>query len=246
MPEITPSKYLVTAGWDDAPHLTEEAKRELLASTPPHLREARSKGIPHLGSGAIYPVPIEDVVVPAFVIPDHWPRSYAMDVGWRVTAAIWVAVDPTDGTAYAYSEHKMGERRPLEHAAAIKARGTWVRGVIDPAAGGRSQSDGRRLIDTYRAQGLDLSKADNSVEAGIHATYEALALGRLKIFETLVQWQDEYRLYRRDERGRIVKEHDHLMDCTRYWVMSGRRVARTRPVRRDDTPWIPADRVAGY
>ena len=25
-------------------------------------------------------------------------------------------------------------------------------------------------------------------------------------------------MYRRDEKGRIIKEHDHLMDCTRYLV----------------------------
>ena len=36
------------AGWDDVPHLEERTKTELLESTPPHLRDARSKGIPSL------------------------------------------------------------------------------------------------------------------------------------------------------------------------------------------------------
>ena len=56
------SKYVVFAGWQDVPHLSEEAKAGLAASYLPHERDARMKGIPSLGSGAIYPVPEEDVV----------------------------------------------------------------------------------------------------------------------------------------------------------------------------------------
>jgi hypothetical protein len=37
-------------------------------------------------------------------------------------------------------------------------------------------------------------------------------------------------MYRRDEKGRIVKENDHLMDCMRYLVRSGIRVACVQPV----------------
>ena len=74
MPEITDSKYLVTAGWDDAPHLDPKAKEELLSSIPPYLRDARSKGIPSLGSGAIYPISEDEISVPYFDIPVYWPR----------------------------------------------------------------------------------------------------------------------------------------------------------------------------
>ena len=42
--------------------------------------------------------------------------------------------------------------------------------------------------------------------------------GRLKIFNTLVYLQKEFRLYRRNLKGKIVKEHDHLMDDMRYLV----------------------------
>jgi hypothetical protein len=43
--EISASKYMVTASWEDAPHLDEKTKAELLAATPPYLRDPRSKGI---------------------------------------------------------------------------------------------------------------------------------------------------------------------------------------------------------
>ena len=32
---------------------------------------------------------------------------------------------------------------------------------------------------------------------------------------------EEFRLYRRNEKGKIVKVNDHLCDCLRYLIMSG-------------------------
>jgi len=86
------------------------------------------------------------------------------------------------------------------------------------------------IMSQYQAVGLILSKADNSVEAGLYKTWMALSSGKLKVFESLLPWFDEYRLYRRDEKGKIVKERDHLMDCTRYFMMSGIAVAAYQPV----------------
>ena len=80
------SKLVVGATWDDVPHLSAEQKAELWGSIPPYQRDARSKGIPQLGSGAIYPVPEAEIVVDPFEIPLHWPRGYGLDVGWNRTA----------------------------------------------------------------------------------------------------------------------------------------------------------------
>lgn len=228
MPEISPSRYLVQCGWDDVPHLDARTKAELLASTPPHLRDARSKGIPALGSGAIYPVAESEITCAPFEIPAWWPRLYALDVGWRVTAALWLAWDRAIDVAYAYTEYRREEAEPAIHAAAIRARGGWIPGVIDPASRGRAQADGRQLIVSYRDLGLDLLTADNSVESGLFDVWSRLSTGRLKLFSTLVHTLGEYRIYRRDERGRIVKEHDHHMDCLRYGVR-GLSHAKTKP-----------------
>jgi hypothetical protein len=226
---ITDSRALITCGWDDVPHLDEKTKRELLEATPPHLRDARSKGTPSLGAGAIYPIPESEITVPFMPIPDYWPRAYAMDPGWNRTAAIWGAWDPNDWTLYLYAEHYRGQAEPGIHAEAIKARGAWINGVIDPASRGSSQKDGEALFDLYEQYGLRLSKADNSVEVGLDATWAALSSGRMKVMAHLQHWFAEYRLYRRDEHGKIIKKNDHLMDCTRYLVRSGRPVAQVRP-----------------
>jgi len=80
--------------------LSEAAKAELLASIPPYQREARSKGVPQLGSGAVYQVPETNIVVPDFELPAHYPRAYGLDVGWNRTAAVWGARDNETGIIY--------------------------------------------------------------------------------------------------------------------------------------------------
>jgi phage terminase large subunit-like protein len=218
-------KAVVSATWDDVPHLSAQAKEELWNAIPPFQRDARSKGLPQLGAGAIYPVPESTVVCEPFDIPKHWPRSYGLDVGWNRTAAIFGAHDRENDVVYWYSEHYLGEVEPAVHASAIRARGN-LPGAIDPASRGRSQVDGRQLIQLYREQGLELVEARNAVEAGIFEVWERLCTGRLKIFSTLQHTRAEFRLYRRDERGKVVKENDHAMDAGRYQITTGLGVAR--------------------
>ena len=222
-------KFVVNATWDDAPHLTEKQKSELLAGIPPYQRNARSKGIPQLGSGAIYPLSEEDITIEPFELPPTWPRAYALDVGWNRTAALWGAWDQQSDIVYLYSEYYRAQAEPVIHAEGIKARGSWIPGVIDPAARGRSQKDGSRLVDDYVGLGLNLSYAVNAVEAGLLNVWQRLSTGRLKVFKGLQNFFAEFRIYRRDEKGNIVKEHDHLMDDCRYLCMSGLEIAMTAP-----------------
>lgn len=224
------TKYLISCDWDQCAHLSKREKDELYASIPPFQRDARSKGIPQLGSGAIYQVPESEILVDDFAIPDDWRKCYGMDVGWNRTAAIWGAYNPVDDVVYLYSEYYRSHVEPVINAEALKARGKWIEGVIDPAARGRSQVDGRSLVEMYLDLGLKLSFANNAVEAGIYEVWERLSSGRLKVFKSLSNFRAEYRIYRRDEKGRIVKKDDHLLDATRYLIMSGLDVAKKKTV----------------
>lgn len=212
---------LVMAGWDDVPHLSATQKARMLANCEVHLREARSKGIPSIGSGAIYPVSEDQIVVDDFALPAHWPRVYGLDVGWNCTAAVFGAIDRETDVLYLYSEHYQGQQEPSTHVAGIRGRGEWINGVIDPASRGRSQKDGQQLLQIYRDLGLKLLLADNSVESGLFAVHQRLATGRLKVFRSMKNWLSEYRIYRRDDKGHIVKVKDHAMDATRYLVVTG-------------------------
>ena len=107
--------------------------------------------------------------------------------------------------------------------------------MIDPASEGRSQKDGSRMIDEYYILGLDVMPAERSlVESGLLTVWQRLSSGRLKVFNHLENWLAEFRIYRRDDKGKVVKNNDHLMDATRYAIMSGLQVARTEPSQDDD------------
>ena len=92
--------------------------------------------------------------------------------------------------------------------------------------------------------GLDVEVAFIGVESGIYEVWQRLSTGRLKVFRSMSNWLYEFRLYRRDEKGRIVKENDHLMDATRYLVMSGLDRAKVKPVEETRTSQI--DYYSGY
>lgn len=217
------SKYIDLIGWDDAPHLQpphisneelDDMERDML----PHQRQARRTGRPSLGSGAIYPVEEDLIFVEPFRIPEYFERAWSLDVGWRCTAALFGARDPDTETIYLTHEYYGKEAQPIVHAHGIKAMLPWddLEGAIDPASAGSNQKDGTKLKEEYEDLGLELTKANNAVAAGIHRVLTLMQSGQLKVFSTMVHWRKEFRLYRRDEKGRIVKENDHLMDCTRY------------------------------
>lgn len=228
-------KHVTFCDWDNAPHLSDAAKVKMMADLPPHQKDARTKGIPALGSGAIFPVEETFIKVswdqiPDRRIPDHWPRAYGMDVGWNWTACIWEARDPDTGIRYIYHCYKRGYAEPSVHAAAILAIGAWIPGDIDPAAQGRSQEDGEQLIEKYKALGLQIEAAPHAVESGLYDTFNLLSTGMLKVLDTCRPWFEEYRIYRRDAKGRVVKENDHLMDPTRYRVLAGIQRMQAVPV----------------
>jgi len=226
-PEEMGSRYVVTATWDDAPHLTQEAKDELWQSIPPYQRDARSKGIPQLGSGAIYPIPETQIVEDDIKIPDHWPRVWALDHGWDNFACLWGAVDRDSQTLHIYAGVKIKAAEPAMQAHMVKSKGDWIPGVGDAAA--LNIADGEKIINSYRKMGLNISLPDKSVEAGIWDVWELMTAGRFKVFKSISGWFDEFRLYRRDDKGKIVKTMDHYMDCSRYLVRSGLHRAKTKP-----------------
>ena len=214
-----PGVKVVTCAWSDVPHLSPKDCEDMLALLPPFQRLCRSTGIIKLGAGVCYPVDPDTFVIPPFEIPKHFHRLGSLDVGWKITAACWFAIDPDSDSVYIYSEYYSSGEQPIVHAEALKARGKDIPFVIDGAAHGVSQIDGRNLFDMYRDLGLNLRNANKAVNAGIYAVWEALTTGKLKIFSTCTNLLSEMRLYRRDESGKIVKTADHLMDSMRYGIM---------------------------
>ncbi len=227
------AKAFVQVSWADCPHISKEMAEAALASIPPWQRAMRRTGIPSFGSGAIYPIPEEEITETPFLIPKHWPRVFGFDVGWNCNAAVFGALDTITSTVHIYHEVYIGKKEPSVVASAIHAQGKWIPGVIDPASAGRGQKDGKKLLDEYRDEHkLNLETADNAVVTGQTRVWERLSTGRLKIFTSCTKLLAEYRLYRRDEKGEIVESPDHALDALRYLIMSGldRAIVEPEPI----------------
>lgn len=219
--------------WDDVPHITPAMIARYENEYPRYEMAARRYGIPKMGSGAIFKRPWKEVAVPPFQIPKWWPRFYGLDFGWRhPTAALWFAWDRDEDVMYAYSEHRVREATPSEHAIAILARGDWIRGACDTNA---SLEDGQKMMHKYQALGCKLVTANKAVHAGIEELNERLITDRLKFFNTLSMTQEEYETYHTDEKGKIYAVDDDLMSALRYGVMKGKQIARVQPARQSNT-----------
>lgn len=239
-------KVVIQAGWADVPHLEESEKAALLSTTPPYQREARTQGTPSLGAGAIYPMAESELAVDPFPLPRHYRRAFGLDAGGgaKPTAIVWGAEDPETGICYVYDVYRRESPEIALHIEAIRQRGLWIPGAGDADALILTDTDAEQLIRIYQRAGVDLVRPQKAVESGIQTVWERMTAGRLKVFRSCGAWFEEFRVYHRDEKGRVVKQHDHVMDATRYLVVSGLARAKT-PTHDQDRTAQEADLFRG-
>lgn len=224
--------YFQNATWEDAPHLTDEDKADLLANIADYQIEMRSRGIPMMGEGLIYPVSETDITVAPFEIPSHWRRVCAMDIGiTHDTAAVWSAYDPTTDTIYIYDVYHAKAGIPSLHATAVNTRGNWIPVVLPHDADNTERGSGKTVRKYYEEAGINAAREtffnptdwtgtkNNFVEPGIMEIYTRMKTGRLKVFATCGRFFEEMRRYHRKD-GKIVKTFDDTMDAARYSVLS--------------------------
>jgi phage terminase large subunit-like protein len=237
MLEKSPDRHVTTMIIDDAEHFSPEERDRIIASYPPHEVGARTKGVPTLGSGRVFPVPEADIVCERMDIPDHWVRIGGMDFGWdHPFAAVELVWDRDADITYVTKCHRLRQASPIIHAAAIRS---WDLQWAWPRDGNRETLEGAgiALAEQYRKQGLDMlfepaafesldgKPGSISVEAGIADMLVRMETGRWKVFKHLNDWLEEFRLYHRKD-GKIFKEHDDLLCASRYALMM-KRYART-------------------
>ncbi|SDP08776.1 terminase large (ATPase) subunit and inactivated derivatives [Phyllobacterium sp. OV277] len=219
------ARHVTSMTIDDADHYTPEQRAKIIASYPAHEREARSKGIPTLGSGLIFPVLEEDIVVESFKIPAIWPQIGGLDFGWdHPTAAVSLAWDRDSDIVYLTRNYRKRQATPVIHAAAVKPWGLWLPWAW-PHDGNNDTAAGENLASQYKAQGLKtlperatFEDGSNSVEAGLMDMLDRMQTGRFKVFSTCIEWLEERRLYHRKD-GKIVKERDDVISASRYALM---------------------------
>jgi phage terminase large subunit-like protein len=243
---LKPGQSLTNATWDDASerimsmmgkkgHLNESVMEQILSSYSPHEREMRRYGRPSLGSGLVFPIAEDKLFIDPIKIEEHWPRIAAIDFGWdHPTAVVWCAIDQDTDTFYIYDCHRASKASPATHSGFIKSRPSFIP-IAYPHDGNRRDSMGNPgLADQYRNLGCNMllehftnpaalgeKKGGNSVEEGIMAILQAMEADKFKVFSTLSDWFEEFRMYHRKE-GKITPIRDDLMSATRYAFQSKR------------------------
>lgn len=245
MREKVKGTFFVQMGIEDVDHYTPEEKAAIIARYLPHEREARARGTPMLGSGAIFPVPDTFIECDPFEIPPHWPRLKALDFGWaHPTAIVWLAWDRDQDIVYVYHVYRRSEAQVGEHAIVMNSRPDRWAPVAWPHDGENETAQGPQLSKQYSDAGVPMlpehakyeevpgeeensRKSRTSVEAGLADMLTRMLSGRLKVFKQCVEWFEEKRGYHRKD-GKVVKEVDDLMAATRYGIMN-LRFAITEP-----------------
>lgn len=238
-----PGTVVTTMTIEDAEHYTPEQRAEIIASYPAHEREARTKGIPTLGSGRIFPIAEEVIKVDPFEIPKHWVQIAGIDFGWdHPSAAVRLAWDRDNDVIYVTAAHRQKEQTPVMFAATVKPWGEWLPWAWPHDGLQHDKGSGEALRDQYKAQGLAMlddkathppsegepeGSGGNGVEAGVLDLLDRMQSGRFKVFSHLNDWFEEFRMYHRKD-GKIVKLDDDLMSATRYANMM-KRFAITKP-----------------
>jgi phage terminase large subunit-like protein len=147
--EKSDDRYNVVMTIDDVGHYSEDEKKKIIASYPAHELEARTKGIPVLGSGRIFPVEESLIAIDHREFPSHWPRIGGMDFGWdHPFAAVEMVWDRDSDVVYVSRTYRLKEATPVLHAAALRGWGKEL-----PWAWPR---DGRR--ETLEGAGIALAQ----------------------------------------------------------------------------------------
>lgn len=222
----------IQKGWDDAPHLSEEVKEVLLESFPPHQRDMRTKGVPMLGHGRIYDLSEEFITCDSFDIPAHWLVIGGMDFGYdHPQAQVRLAINPDTQDIYLTHAWK---REKSSASDAWTACRSWQKNIPiawphDGLMHEKGRDDSKQQKDHYSDAGFTMlgqratwDGTSNSVEQGIYEIRLAMQVGKFKVFRGLRDFFDEFNQYHRDDKGKIVKIRDDILDAIRYAYMMRR------------------------
>jgi len=241
--EKSPGTGVITMTIDDADHYTPAQRAAIIASYPAHEREARTLGIPSLGSGRIFPIEQSLIEIDPFEIPKHWVQLCGIDFGWdHPSAAVRLAWDRDDDVVYVTAAHRQKEQTPLLFAASVSPWGSWLPWAWPHDGLQHDKGSGIALATQYKTHGLKMmvdkathapqgsdpeGSGGNGVEAGLMDMLDRMQTGRWKVFKNLSEWFEEFRMYHRKD-GKVVKEMDDLLSASRYANMM-RRFAIVKP-----------------
>lgn len=233
-----PGIYLKGATWDDAPHLSKEDCARLSASYRSHERDARTKGIPMLGEGAVFPVADDAIRIDPFKIPGHWARIKGCDFGIDHPAAgAEIAWDRDQDCIYVIDCYKKANETAPYHAAWLNKSNKRIPVAWPHDGMNREKSGGKTLAQAYRELGVNMmgksarypkAPGDSSDKGGgqpvepiVNEILDRMQTNKFKVFSNLAPFFEEKNSYHRKD-GLIVAKRDDILKSVFYAVMMKR------------------------
>lgn len=243
---------VVEVDMDDNPYLTEEAKRVALEGlTEEELRQRKAGKFTHIG-GLVLGEFDEDLHVIDPVPPAHIKGMnvvVGIDPGLVVGGVVWIAFD-RENVGLLFDELYLKQQTLDVYISEIRRKNAeWGIEpdfyVIDPSARNRSHINAENVESELQRAGIMTIPGQNMLEAGyfqIKRRLQSRPVGLL-ICRNCVNWLwERARLKRKpmdDGSFAVVPGNDHLMDPTRYVVMTrvwGPPIEMDKKHRRGFTP----------
>lgn len=238
--------YLQAVTWDDCPHLTPEVQKRLLAGIPEWQHNVRMKGIPFMGSGAIFPYKESDICYDEL---DYDNPSLVINVGIDFgisndpSVLMYCIYDKNEDIYYIDEEVFLDdsfEARAPDNIARTILEGPYpnIEAIIPHDGGMKSENPmaKAKLMEDYGFHNLNQARNPSSIiKGGKEASmtripgldWMALRMreGRLKVNRKCKHFLKEMGAYYYQTlpSGSVEpkgKMGDHAIDAARYALMS--------------------------
>lgn len=221
---------MILTSWDDVPHLTEQEKEAMAGIISPDELEARRNGVPSDGMGLIFSFDWPNVLIKGEQEKDilqnitspRYIKFTSLDFGFNYPAVSYYIIDKMTKKKYMTQSFKFNNRG-IEWVLDWMKQYVHIYGVnliVDHAGNQRSQVDGKRLINDFVVPaGFRPILSVKGVDSNITNARNELKNETMFFLEsTNEQFFDEIHEYKRDIKGRIVKEDDHIIDTWLYFL----------------------------
>jgi hypothetical protein len=196
----------------------------------------RTKGTPMLGHGRIYDLSDEFVLCDKPEMLDHWFVIDGMDFGWDHPQAHLQLIEDRDNEIF-YVTHAYKARKTSANdawgATKIWSEGRPTAWPHDGLQNEKARDDAVQQKVHYERAGFNMlpkhatwSEGGNSVESGIYEINDLMRKGKFKVCRGVPDIMDEFRQYHRDDKGKIAKTNDDILDAMRYAFMMRRFAIR--------------------
>ncbi|EBW2292215.1 hypothetical protein DFV88_24845 [Salmonella enterica subsp. enterica serovar Newport] len=239
--------YIQSASWDDCPNFSPEMIEKELSQYPKWQHEMRRRGLPVLGTGAVFDVADEQIKIMAVNPGPDWEAIAAIDWAENLDpTAVVVALRNLSNMHYYitdvfYLDGDSYSRSPANVAAILQSTYpgiTVIRPHDHPALSNQLRELGINVsyepfrnppqseLKANRAISRESAEKSNSIEVGLDEMRLLFSEDRLKVLAHCEKWFIEKNgyFYSQDKNTGKVRlkgqQGDHALDASRYAILS--------------------------